>query len=165
MIPIIAIQMKALKLGDSVSLLFTTVVDVLSLGSEMEDEGETVDRKYWESRASKESLKVVDTPLKLTRDFAPRFNLKYNKYTIGVANQGISQNFISFIPRKSSVILYFRRGEDEEIQKRLEEADLDVLSYDRQWEQYRIRLKEADLVEKSDRLKWLMKKAYDAYMK
>jgi len=145
MIPIIAIQMKGLKVGEGVSLIFSTVVDALSLGTEEEDEGETVDRKYWESRASKESLRVVDRLLELTKDYAPGFSLKYNKHYIGVANQGISQNFVSYVPRRSAVILHLRHNEDEAVQKRLDESDLDVLSYDRQWKQYRIRLKETDL--------------------
>lgn len=165
MIPIVAIQMKALKFDEGVSLIFSTVVDALSLGTEEEDEGETVDRKYWESRASKESLRVVDKLLELTKDFAPGFSLKYNKHYIGVANQGISQNFVSYVPRRGAVILHVKHNEDEAVQKRLDESDLDVLSYDRQWRQYRIRLKEADLTENADALKWMMKKAYDAYMR
>lgn len=164
MIPIIAIQMKAIKIGDGVSLIFSTVVDVLSLGTEVEDEGETVDRKYWESRASKESLKVVDILMELTKDFALGFSLKYNKHYIGVAAHGISQNFISFVPRRSAVILHLKHKVEEEVQKRLDESNLDVLSYDRQWRQYRIRLKETDIAENIEILKWLMKKAYDSYM-
>jgi len=164
MIPIMAIQMKALKLGEGVSRIFSTVVDALSLGTQEEDEGEIVDRKYWESRASKESLKVVDKLLDLTRDFAPGFSLKYNKHYIGVANQGISQNFVSYVPRRAAVILQVRHNEDEAVQKRLDASDLDVLSYDRQWRQYRVRLKEADLAENADALKWMMKKAHEAYM-
>jgi len=107
---------------------------------------------------------VVDALLELTTDFAPGFSLKYNKYCIGVAKQGMSKNFISFIPRRSSVILYFKHSENEEIQRQLNESDLDLLSYDHQWKQYRVRLKESDLSETSGTLKGLMNKAYEAYM-
>lgn len=164
MIPIIAIQMKALRLGDGVSLIFSTVVDALSLGTEEEDEGETVDRKYWESKASKDSLKIVDRLLEFTKQFAPSFSLKYNKHYIGVASQGVSQNFVSYIPRRSAVILHLKHPENEEVQKRLDASDLDVLSYDRQWKQYRIRVKEADFKDNSENFKWLMQRAYNAYM-
>ena len=165
MIPIIAIQMRAIKVNDGVSLIFSTVVDVLSLGTEEEDDGTSVDRKYWESRSSKDSIKIVDNLLEFTKDFAPGFSLKYNKHYIGVANQGVSQNFVSFVPRKSAVILYLTHNEDESVQKHLDESNLDILSYDRQWRQYRVRLKETDIAENEEIIKWLMKKAYDYYMK
>jgi len=164
MIPIIALQMKAFRIGDGVSLIFSTVVDALSLGTEEEDEGETVDRKYWESKASKDSLKIVDRLHEFTRQFAPGFSLKYNKHYIGVASQGVSQNFVSYIPRRAAVILHLKHPENEEVQKRLDASDLDVLSYDRQWKQYRIRVKEADLKDNDDNFQWLMQRAYNAYM-
>jgi len=164
MIPIIAIQMKACKVGDGISLIFSTVVDALVLGTEEEDEGETVDRKYWELKSSKESLEIADQLHELTKDFAPKFTLKYNKHYIGVASQGVSQNFVSYIPRRSAVILHLKHPEDDEIQKQLDASDLDILSYDRQWKQYRIRVKKGDIKDNSENFKWLMKKAYDAYM-
>lgn len=163
-IPIMAIQVKAIKIGDNISLVFSTVVDALTLGTEEEDEGETVDRKYWESRASKESLKLTDELLEQTIEFAPGFILKYTKYYIGVSNQGVSQNFISFIPRRNAVILHLKHNENEDIQQKLDSSDLDVLSYDRQWRQYRIRVKQNDLKENSELLKELMNKAYKSYM-
>jgi len=164
-IPIIAIQMKAVKIGDSISLIFTTVVDALTLGTEEEDEGETVDRNYWKSKASKETLKLTDELFKLTHDFAPGYVLKYNKYYIGVSIHGVAQNFVCFIPRRTTVIFHFRHDVNEDIQKRLDSTDLDVLNYDRYWRQYRIRLKKNDLKENGELLKELMKMAYESYMR
>jgi hypothetical protein len=48
MIPLIAIQMKALKVGNQIGLVFTTVVDLLTLGLVEEDEEgqEPTDRSY-----------------------------------------------------------------------------------------------------------------------
>lgn len=49
-IPIIAIQVKALKIEENISLFFTTVLDVINLGTEEEEaEKEITDRKYWEN--------------------------------------------------------------------------------------------------------------------
>ena len=52
-IPLVAIQLNAVKLGDSVSLVFTTVLDVMRLGPVDEDEEvqAVTDRAYWEQRA------------------------------------------------------------------------------------------------------------------
>jgi hypothetical protein len=55
-VPLIAIQMQALKIGDNVTLIFTTVMDELSRGYIDEDEdaeAAPTDRAYWEKRASK----------------------------------------------------------------------------------------------------------------
>jgi hypothetical protein len=50
-IPLIAIQLSALRVGDAVSLVFTTVLDELTLGLvDEEEEAEPTDRAYWEKR-------------------------------------------------------------------------------------------------------------------
>src|SRR3989338_2245146 len=62
MVPLIAIQMKALKVGNNVGLVFTTVVDQMSFGLVDEDEEtlETTDRAYWEQRGSKKTVAIAD---------------------------------------------------------------------------------------------------------
>ena len=54
-IPLIAIQMSALKVGDQLTLTFTTVLDELSLGLVDEDEEmqAVTDRSYWEKKGTK----------------------------------------------------------------------------------------------------------------
>lgn len=102
-IPFIAIQMKAIKIDSGITLFFTTVLDVLTLGTEEEDELEVVDRKYWETKGSKESLKLADSMLTIVEEVVPGFALKYNKHYIGLSNKlGISKNFISMTPRKKA---------------------------------------------------------------
>ncbi|MDB4110059.1 hypothetical protein N9574_02270, partial [bacterium] len=60
-IPIIAIQARMLEVGDHFTLSFTKVLDVLSLGTEEEDEGSfPVDRLYWEKKTGVGSLPIVD---------------------------------------------------------------------------------------------------------
>src|SRR6266567_332838 len=61
-IPLVAIQMQAIKLGGQVSLLFTTVLDQMRLGMVEEDEAvdEPADRAYWERNASKTTLELAD---------------------------------------------------------------------------------------------------------
>ncbi len=163
--PIMAIQLKALRLGDNISLFFTKVLDELTLGTEEEDEYETVDSKYWESKGSKESLLLADEVLNLISDFAPDYKLKYNKHYLGVSKDGISQNFISFHPRKNSTVLLNIRHEiSDEVQKMLDNSALDLLSYDRQWKQYRIRLTRQDLNSNKETIKDIIKRAFEQYM-
>ena len=163
-IPIIAIQMKALKIENNISLFFTTVVDELTLGTEEEDEQETVDRQYWENKGTKDSVQMADEILNIVEEFAPGYSLKYNKHYIGMSKNGISQNFISFVPRKSAMILHIKHRQNDEIQNLLDSSDLDILTYDRQWKEYRLRLKEPDIGNNSETLKSLINRAFDSYM-
>jgi hypothetical protein len=63
-IPLIAIQVAAYKFSsDQVSLVFTKVMDEITLGLSAEDEEvkETTDRKYWETqRSNKQVVALVD---------------------------------------------------------------------------------------------------------
>lgn len=56
-IPLIAVQMQPLKVGDNITLVFTKVMDELSrdLIDEDEDtESTPTDRSYWEQRVPKQ---------------------------------------------------------------------------------------------------------------
>lgn len=163
-IPFIAIQMKAIKVEGVVTLFFTTVLDVLTLGTEEEDEAEVVDRKYWENKGSKDSLKLADAILAIVEEVAPGFTLKYNKHYIGLAIQGVSKNFISMTPRKKAILLAAKLPQAEETQALLEQTDMDIMSYDKQWNQYRVRLTEKDIQQSKATLLQLIQKAHAAYM-
>lgn len=137
-IPIIAIQVSAIEVGDGqVSLMFTKVLDRMTLGTEIEDEGETVDRAYWESRASKEMLKLTDRVLDLVEESDPGIELKYNKHYIGLAHDRIATNYVTIRPRKKQVNLEIRLPRTEERTAELEDAGIATLSYDARWNNYR----------------------------
>lgn len=162
-IPLIAIQVKALKLDDKISLFFTKVLDVINLGCEDEfDEKEIVDRTYWENLSSKETLNLIDLILKISTEFAPEFQLKYNKHFIGLSKDGIARNFISFNPRRTQVILNIRYDKNDEFDNLLNETDIDFLSYNRK--HYRLRLNEKDIMTYKEKLFTLINKAYKRYM-
>jgi hypothetical protein len=165
-IPFIAIQMKAIKIENNISLFFTIVMDVFDLGTDEDEEDfEPADRKYWETKGSKESLNIVDELLSLSNSFAPGYALNYTKHYVGVAKDGISQNFVSFVPKKTTAIINIKHKQNDDIDKLIKESDLDVLTYDKQWKQYRIRMKTEDIKINHDVLITLMKKAFESYMK
>jgi hypothetical protein len=73
-IPLIAIQMQGLRIGESVTLVFTTVMDELSRGLVDEDEDAAAaptDRAYWEKRASKGTVALADELLRVLKEFDP----------------------------------------------------------------------------------------------
>lgn len=150
MIPLVAIQMKALKAGSGIGLFFTTVVNQMPLGLVDEDEEvqETTDRNYWEQRSTKKTVAMADELLALARAHDKELDLKYNKFYIGLAKDGHPSNFIIFRPKKGFLRFEPRLKSTSETQTFLESAGLDVMDYDSRWGRYRIRLQSGD-IEKS----------------
>ena len=161
-VPLVAIQMSALKTGDQVGLVFTTVLDQVSLGLVDEDEEvqEATDRSYWEKRGSKKTVALADEMLELIRKLDPTLELKYNKFYIGLARNGQPDNFVIFRPKKSWVSVEPRLKRSDETQERLETAGCDVMDYDERWGRYRIRLAPGDIAKHADLLTALLKEAY-----
>lgn len=161
-IPIVAIQMQAFRMGDAVSLVFTTVLNEMTLGLVGEDEEirEVTDRAYWEKRGSKTTLEITDSVLTLLQELDPGLTLKYNKFYIGLAKDGQPNNFVVLRPKKDWVRLEARLEQSEEIQARLDEAGIDVMEYDARWGRYRIRLGKGDVKKHETVLRELIKAAY-----
>jgi hypothetical protein len=161
-IPLVAIQMNAIKVGDTVSLVCTTVLDQTSLGMEEEDEvQDTADRSYWEKRGTTATVAIADELLALIKGFAPHLDLKYNKFYIGLADaDGKPNNFVSFRPQKSGLRLEVRQQKSEELESRIEEAGLGLAGYDPKWRRYRIRLDKPDVKKHQAFLTELLQGAY-----
>ncbi len=161
-IPLIAIQMNAYKIKDDYFLLFTTVLDEMSLGlSEEEEIKEVTDRNYWEIiRGTKKTVAIADELLNLISEFAPGYELKYNKFYIGLAKDGQPDNFVIFRARKSSLNMELRLKRSDEIEKMLEDAGLDLMNYDKRWGRYRIKLSKQDVNKHKELIIDLLKMAY-----
>jgi len=164
MIPLVAIQMSALKLGSKIGLVFTTVVDQMSLGLVEEDEEtqEVTDRAYWQGRGSKKTVEMADRLLALAKEFDDKLEFKYNKFYIGLAVDGRPNNFIVMRPKKAFIRLEPRLKSSQETTERLEAAGLDVMDYDTRWGRYRIRLKPGEVARHKDILSDVLKEAFEA---
>jgi predicted transport protein len=161
-IPLVAIQLNAVKLGDSVSIIFAKVVDEIKLGLVDEDEEvqAVTDRTYWEERASRTTLGMVDEMLSAVKTLDPALELKYNKFYIGLAKNGQPSNFVIFRPKKDWLRLEPRLDRSDEVQTELDGAGLDVMDYDSRWGRYRIRLAKGDIPTHHDVLMALLKRAH-----
>ncbi|MEW6523460.1 MAG: hypothetical protein AB1445_07795 [Bacillota bacterium] len=162
MIPLIAIQMKALRAGDKIGLIFTTVVDQLALGCADEDEeaSEPTDRTYWENRGSKRTVAIAAQLLEIAKEHDPDLELKYNKFYIGLVKKGLPNNFVIFRPKKGSIRFEPRLDKKTETQERLESAGLDVMDYDSRRRRYRIRLRPGDVEKYKEILTEMIAEAY-----
>lgn len=147
MIPLIAIQMKALKVGNNVGLVFTTVLDQMTLGPDDDEDEvrEATDRTYWEQRGSKKTVAMADELLELARSHDKALELKYNKFYIGLAKDSQPNNFVIFRPKRGFLRFEPRLESSSETQEFLESAGLDVMDYDSRWGRYRIRLQPGDV--------------------
>jgi hypothetical protein len=164
-IPLVAIQMKAFKLGDQLSLMFTTVLDEVRMGLDDEDElVEATDRAFWIKQSSNEVLALADQLLEMVKSFDPKFALKYNKFYIGLAKDGMPTNFVTFLPRRDWMLVAPRIEKSDEIQEKLKLSGLDTMSYDSREGRYRIRLTNEDLKTNEALLRELLKVAYHAWI-
>jgi hypothetical protein len=128
-IPLIAIQLDALKIGDQIVLNFVKVLDKMEPGLEDEDEvpGEVTDRSFWESKGSRESVAVADACAGIIKEFDPSLNLKFNKYYIGLANSYGPNNFVLFKAKKKVLRVEAKTEDQETWSPKIEDAGLVIL--------------------------------------
>jgi hypothetical protein len=163
-IPLIAIQMQALKVGEHVTLVFTTVVDEFSRGFVYENEdAETAptDRAHWESKGSQLTVGLADELLGLMRKFDPALSLRYSKFDIGLDKDGSALNFVSFEPKKNYIKVDIRLPQAAEIDAKIKNGGLESWEYDERWGKYRIKLTRDAISKKQQLIEELMKLAYD----
>ena len=149
-IPLLAIQLNTIQIGEQIALIFTVVLDHrLGLAPEEEEEQEVTDRAYWGS--SKTTVEMADEVLQLLKTFDQDLALKYNKFYISVSKDNKPLNFVIFRPKKTSLGVEPKLKKTEEIEIMLDSANLDVLEYDTRNQRYRIRFSK-DEVQKHQRL-------------
>ena len=143
-IPLIAIQLDALKIGDNITLSFTKVLDELSYGLDEDDEMDVTDRDYWTKRSTNNVVKMADVLLEQVNQIDPGNLLKYNKYYIGLSKNGGVNNFIIMKPKKKFIRFEPRIEVSEQVDMMLDEAGIDY-DYAKRGKRYVIKLTEKEL--------------------
>jgi predicted transport protein len=161
-IPLVALQMSAVKIEDRISLLFTTVMDKMELGPEEDDDYQPADRGYWETeRGTKATVAIADELLEMIKSFDPGFQLKYNKFYIGLSKDGQPNDFAIFRPKKNGLRLELWLQKSNEVDEDLDKAGVDVMDYDERWARYRLRLGKADVKQHAELLRKLLRQSYE----
>lgn len=143
-IPLIAMQVSAHKVSENeVALIFTKVLDRVSLGTDEVEAFEQTDRRYWEKKSTPQMLALVDTLFSSIIEATDGFILKYNKFYIGLSKDGNARNFISFKPKKNFLWLNIKYPLEDEFGSKLEQCGLEY-SYDNRWRQYAVRISSID---------------------
>lgn len=167
-IPLIAIQMQAIKIKDYISLSFVKVLDERKLGWIEEDEevAEITDRKYWEKQVSKTSLEIIDETFNLLKEINPNISPNYRKWHIGIFIDKRVRNFVAFEPKKNWVKLafYTRFEIYEEFKEALEKSDLKTEGYNSKYNLFYINFQQKNDVKKNEELiKAILTKAYENF--
>jgi hypothetical protein len=160
-IPLIAIQMNAYKMGSEVGLVFTKVLDEMPLGL-VEEDGEiqeVTDREYWLKRGTQATVKMADEMLSIINTFKKGYELKYNKFYIGLAKDGQPNNFAIFRPKKTYMRLELKLPKSDEVDQLIEESELDEMGYDNRWGNYRIRLNKGEIGKKNEVIRTMLERA------
>ena len=127
-VPLVAIQLNALAVGDHVVLDFVRVLDQRLL--RRDDTGAqlpNVDRSYWVQKTNESIIRMADELLAIINENAePHQQLNFNKYYIGLTDGTRSRNFIWFRPRKKRLRVIIPGGWTEDRAARFEDAGLEA---------------------------------------
>ena len=164
-VPLIAIQLSAIEVGNDVTINCVKVLDLsTSMGWE-EDNTSVVstDRQYWLKKATTETVEMADKLLTIVHEVTESKNLElnYNKHYIGLASGGVANNFISMKPRKHNVLLQVKLPRTDELTELIEQS-LELISYDNRWGLYQVRVTQNDLKESIEALRELIARASGA---
>jgi hypothetical protein len=100
-IPIIAIQLNAIKIDNKIILNFTKVLDIYEVPEDEENlGGEEVGRPYWEKKSHGKSIAIMDEIIKIAQMLYQNSRVTYNKHHVALGTS--RRNYIWLNPRKSS---------------------------------------------------------------
>ncbi len=139
-IPLIALQLSAFKQDGGLALTFTKILDRVTYANEEDEQLEVTDRKYWETKSTVKILKEMDLIFENLQDIIGGFELKYNKFYIGMTKDGMSKNFLMFRPKKDYMYLVFKGNEDSNLIDKADNEGLD-LNYKPRFKEYYLRIK------------------------
>lgn len=159
-IPLIAIKITGLQLGDKSTLLFTKVLDYLPRGDEEENEYQEADRPYWEQRTSLETMVSVDKLFSIAKEIVPSVILKFNKGYIVIKLGGRHQRLISLWPQKRAIKMSVHIQQNQDMEKKLEAVGIDYEGYDERRQRYVLRLLPADITTHKDLLRDVISQIY-----
>ncbi len=138
-VPLIALQMSAFKVENDILLAFTKVMDRIEYATEESEEEDIKDRAYWEKRSTSKMMELVDNIHSRVQIFAPDYQLKYNKFYVGVTKDGVTKNFVSYKPKKNYIYLIIKGEFLQDTIDEIEKNGFEV-NYDNKWRKYNIRI-------------------------
>lgn len=164
-IPLVAIRMSAMQIGNNITLLFTRVLDQVVLGTVEEDEEgqEPTDRAYWEQKVSGAMVSIADDIEKMLQAHDASLRLRYRKNYIGIAKDGLGNNVVIVIPKKHFVRLKFWIDRSAELDEKMAAAGLEPV-YTPDKGQYKFELSAGETKKHEALLREILAAAYRAFV-
>ena len=160
-IPLIAVQLKAVIVNDTLTFVATQILGLMSLGTDDEDEGETVDRSYWEAKSSTESLRICDQIIEMIGEVESGIQPKYRKHYIGLAGSGGVNNFVLLRPRNKYALAEFKIPFDDNTDQEIDHSNLTKVPYAQKYNRFRVQVHASDLTESKDTILQLIRRAHE----
>lgn len=164
-IPIVALQVSAIDLGDEgVTLHFTTVLDCRQVPQADDATDDlTIDRDYWLTHSSPDAMALVDELVGIIQDIDSNVAANYNKHYVGLATGTTPTNYVTFEPGRSSVRVSVRVTEPHVDRERLATVGLFPLSYSHKEGRFKIRVQNSPHDDAREELAALCRVARDQY--
>ena len=157
-IPLIAIQLDALQVGEQIVLNFVQVLDQTALRVDdtiTDTDVEQKDRAYWEKKAGQPLMQLCDQVLALINEETRKpQELTYMQRYMGLRSNGVVKNFVLLSPKKTKNIVHvsFLNSRGSSWSDRFEEAGVSVRTSPR-GKRFRISLTAKDFTTHQDLLR------------
>jgi hypothetical protein len=126
--PLIAIELSALRVGDRITLKSWRVFDGTQEREGTIEQEEDYTREYWLKKSSTASVELVERFLPILQNFAKDVHLTYRKYFMGIAVGNRTENFVYFSPKRQFIRVSAPQiSTAAEWNKRIEAAGLKLL--------------------------------------
>jgi predicted transport protein len=165
-IPLVAVKMSAVKIGDKASLLFTKVLDYLPRGLEEEDDAvqlQFVDRSTWEKKSTPAVIAYIDTILSGLKALDPSVTAKYNQSYVGTQIGGKTNNFVYFHPQSHALRMHIRMTPSSELNDELDSRGINWEFENTKAKRYRIRLLQTNFAAQAEFMKELVVRSYKEF--
>jgi hypothetical protein len=161
-IPLIAIKMSLLKVGEHHTLDFNTVLDVMPRGEDDEDEdfAQPADRNYWEDKSSKEAMALSDTCYDMLKTISPIITPKYNRHRISTVDGNRVNNFVVIRPKRNFIKIEVKVEPLDTWFDKLEEVGLTVFESGKKYGLLIFRLTKNELTKNKELIMDLFSTAY-----
>ena len=165
-IPIVAIRVAAIDLGDNnVTLMFTRVLDhQVRVAGDDEDSGIVADREYWEKASNPAIMALMDDLLTLVHQTDPSVRLNYNQQYVGLMNDRRATNYVSFVPKRKQLNVEIKLPRTDAYDSLIDDSELRLNRYDKTYGQYKVVVEGEASEESRQLLQELFRDAYNHYI-
>jgi predicted transport protein len=160
-IPIIALKLTALKLGDQYGVIFTKILNYERKGIETDEDNQTTTREVWIKRSATPTMAIADQILTIAKELSPGFEFRYAKNYITMKLEGKGRTFVYLIPQKKELKIWVTLKAAPELDKLCENEELDV-KYNDYYNGYQFDLRPGDVETHRDFFKDFIGRLYKA---